>query len=402
MNELSRPGRRRRPWLLWTAAGVVLAVVAAVVAIGLSGTKPTATASGDYLRPGINKPTAGLLALDPMTDEGQIRAPAIDLTNEDGKPLTLSQFRGKVAIVTFNDDRCTDLCALLAQDIVTADRDLTAAQRANIAFVSINANPYYPAPSDAMAWSTQHGLAGLGNWYYGTGSPTQLSDAASAWGVPVQLDPATKDVTHGTEIFVVGPNGDETDLAQFGTEAADTAPFGHGLAQIAVDALPASLRGKVAGADLPAPVTGGTEVGDTVADVSLKNLSGTGTVSTASDRGKYTVLNFWASTCSACTTEMPDFEQEYRELGGRVAFLGIDVSDQTDAARSFAAKYGVDYPLAADPTGATAGRFRVTGLPYTVILSPSGKVLIRHPGALTHDELDYVLHQLDSALPAAG
>jgi cytochrome oxidase Cu insertion factor (SCO1/SenC/PrrC family)/thiol-disulfide isomerase/thioredoxin len=385
--------------MLWAAAALVVALVGAVLAVGLLGRTGPATASGGYLRPGLNKPTAELLSLDPMTGEGTVAAPATALTNEDGTPLSLARFRGKVAIVTFNDDRCTDLCALLAQDVIAADRDLTAAERAHVAFVSINANPYYPAPADALAWSRQHGLAGLGNWYYGTGSPAQLAAAAKAWGVPIQLDPATKDVVHGTQIFVVGPRGNEVDLAQFGTQAADTAPFGHGLAQLAVDALPAAQRGKVAGHGLSAPLARGTGVGDAPGAMSLKRLDGAGMVSTGSDRGRYLVLNFWASTCSACTTEMPDFEREFRELGGKVAFLGVDVSDKTDAARSFAARYGVSYPLAADPTGAVAGRFRITGLPYTVILSPAGKVLVRHPGAFTHDELDYVLRTLDSSLP---
>lgn len=397
MTDRSNPRPSLRSWLLWGGAGAVVALVAAVVVVGIVGGRTSTAASDDYLRPGINRATAELLSLDPMTDEGTVKAPATTLTNEDGKPLTLAQFRGKVTIVTFNDDRCTDLCALLAQDVISADHDLTPAEREKVSFLSINANPYYPTPADAQQWSTEHGLAALSNWYYGTGSPTQLAAAAQAWGVPIQLDPATKDVDHGTEIFVVGPKGDEVDLAQFGTQAADTAPFGHGLAQIAVDALPPSQRGTVAGSNLAAPLAGGTGVGDTPSPVELRALTGNATRSTSSD-GTYTVLNFWASTCSACTTEMPDFEREYGELGGRVAFLGIDVSDSSAAGESFAKHYGIDYPLAADPKGTVAGRFRVTGLPYTVILSPKGKVLVRHPGMFTHDELDYELHSLDSAL----
>jgi len=391
----------RSAWMLWTAAGVMVALVAALVVVVTAGTGSSGAASsgGDYLRAGLNKPTADLLSLDPMTDEGTVKAPATSLIDENGTPLSLAQFRGKVAIVTVNDDRCTDECALFAQDIQAADNDLTAAERADIDFVAINANPYYPTPADELQWSTQHGLSSLPNWYYGTGSPTQLSKTWGAWGEPVELDATTKTVQHGTDIFVVGPNGDEVDLAQFGDGSADTAPFGHGLAQLAVDALPASERGKVAGANLAAPLAGGTGVGDTPAAVKLATLAGNGTVSTASDRGKYTVVNFWASSCSACTTEMPDFEREYSELAGKVAFVGVDVSDQTDAARAFAAKTGVTYPLATDPTGATAGRFRIAGLPYTVILSPTGKVLIRHPGAFTHDELDFVLDDLDTSLP---
>jgi len=388
--------------MLWAGAALALTVIAAVVVVGIVGRASSGAASDDYLRAGLNKPTADLLALDPMTGEGTVTAPAIHLTNEDGTPLTLARFRGKVAIVTFNDDECTDQCALFAQDIQAADGDLTPAERADIAFVSVNANPYHPSAADALAWSTRHGLTALSNWYFGTGSPSQLAATWNAWGEPVELDPATRTIQHGTDIFVVGPNGDEVDLAQFGTESADTASFGHGLAQLAVDALPSAERGAVAGSNLPAPLAGGTGIGDTPAALKLAALSGGGTVSTASDRGRFTVVNFWASSCSACTSEMPDFEAEYRAFGGKVAFLGVDVSDPAGAGKAFAAKYGVDYPLAVDPTGAAAGRFRVTGLPYTVILSPSGKVLVRHPGAFTQPELDFVLRSLDAALPPSS
>lgn len=401
MTDQTRSPARHSAWLMWTGAGVLLAVIATVIVVATAGTGTAGTASrsGNYLRAGFNKPTANLLQLDPMTGEGTIKAPAIKLTNDNGSPLTLTQFRGKVAVVTFNDDQCTDQCAIFAQDVQAADRDLTAAERAHIAFVSVNANPYHPAPADTLAWSKQHGLATLPNWYYGTGSPAQLQATWKAWGEPVELDPKTRSVQHGTDIFIVGPTGNEVDLAEFGDEAADTAPFGHGLAQLAVDALPAAQRGHVAGTDLPAPLAGGTEIGDTPSPVTLPKLGAAATMSTAADRGKYTVINFWASSCSACTTEMPGFEREYHQLGGKVAFVGIDVSDSTDAARTFAAKYGVSYPLASDTKGTTAGRFRVTGLPYTVILSPTGKVLIRHPGAFTHDELNFVLDDLDTSLP---
>ncbi|MFC4245144.1 redoxin domain-containing protein [Gryllotalpicola reticulitermitis] len=392
--------RARAAVLMWTGAAVVLALIIAIALVAIAGKNSTSAASSDdYLRAGLNKPTADLLSLDPMTGEGTVTAPAINLTNENGTPLTLNRFRGKVAIVTVNDDQCTDQCALFAQDIQAADKDLTAAERAHIVFVAINANPYYPSVSDTLAWSKQHGLAALPNWYYGTGSPAQLSATWKAWGEPVELDPKTRTVEHGTDIFIVGPTGNEVDLATFGDESADTGPFGHGLAQIAVDALPAAQRGKVAGANLPAPLTDGTDVGATPAPFSLASLTGSGKVSTASDRGTYTVINFWASSCSACTTEMPDFQREYGQLDGKVAFLGIDVSDPTDAGRSFATKYHVTYPLVADPKGSIAGRFRITGLPYTVILSPQGEVLIRHPGTFTHDELAFVLQDLDTSLP---
>jgi len=74
------------------------------------------------------------------------------------------------------------------------------------------------------------------------------------------------------------------------------------------------------------------------------------------------------------------------------------VSDPVSAAQAFASTYGISYPLVADASGQTAASYRVTALPYTVILDPSGAVLVRHPGEFTHDELDAVLRMADQQL----
>ena len=258
------PVRRPRRAVLVAASVALAALVAVLLAVaGRGGASQAQDASRDYLRAGMNKPTATLLALDPMRGVGTVKQPEYTLTNEDGSRMTADRFLGKVVVLTFNDDRCADLCALFAQDVIAADHDLSARARAHVAFVSVNANPYFPAPADVEAWSEQHGLTGLPNWYFGTADPATLARTAQAFGVPIQLDPAQHSVQHGTEIFVVGPDGREVDLAQFGAEDADTGPFSHGLALLANDALPSSQRGAVAGSDLPTTVAGGTDVGDT-------------------------------------------------------------------------------------------------------------------------------------------
>ena len=149
------------------------------------------------------------------------------------------------------------------------------------------------------------------------------------------------------------------------------------------------------------PSTGSTQLNATPAPIELPVLGTPSTrFSTASDSGKYTLVNFWASTCSACTSETPALESEYQALGDTVAFIGIDVADRTAAGTTFATRFGVSYPLLQDTKGKTAGEFAISGLPYTVILGPKGKVLVRHPGALTQDQLDYLLRSLDMPLQA--
>lgn len=390
-----QPHRSVSGWLLWIvgSAGIVL-IGAIIILVALRGTTASAPAQ---VEPGINQRTAALLQLDPIGGLG-VKAHPFTLTDQNGAPMTLKEFAGRPVVLTFNDDQCTDLCTLLAQDVVTADHDLgTTAKK--IAFVSINANPYYPSVASVKAWSDTHGLGRTTNWYYGTATPATLSRLAADYGVPIELDAANKTVVHGTEIFFITPTGRESALGQFGTESADTGPFAHAIARAADDLLPAAQRTTVAGPSLPQ--TGGTSttLGATPAPITLPALSGGGKdLTTAADRGKYLVLNFWASTCTACVSEMPGLQDAHQHFGSAVDFLGIDVSDNPSAARAFARRVGVTYPLASDRSGRVSGQYQITGLPYTLILSPTGKVLIRHPGILTTEQLDYLLEMLDPHL----
>ena len=62
-------------------------------------------------------------------------------------------------------------------------------------------------------------------------------------------------------------------------------------------------------------------------------------------RGTPTVVNFFASTCTPCITEMPAFEEVYQELGGdQLAFLGLAVADRPDDALALVEQTGRHLP----------------------------------------------------------
>ena len=111
-------------------------------------------------------------------------------------------------------------------------------------------------------------------------------------------------------------------------------------------------------------------------------------------KGKVTVVNFWASSCTACVAEMPAMEQSFKDLGKTANFVGIDVADNPRDASAFAAKFGVTYPLLSDAAGAASGAYQVPGLPFTAVIGPDGTLLVRHPGAMTAEQLEYVLQSV--------
>ncbi|MCY3926293.1 MAG: TlpA disulfide reductase family protein [bacterium] len=91
--------------------------------------------------------------------------------------------------------------------------------------------------------------------------------------------------------------------------------------------------------------------------------------------GTPTVINFWASWCPPCITEMPAFEAVHRELGPNVAFLGVNVGDEPGAARELAERTGVTYPLAEDPDSAIFRAFGGLGMPTTVLVDGHGTIM---------------------------
>jgi cytochrome c biogenesis protein CcmG, thiol:disulfide interchange protein DsbE len=143
------------------------------------------------------------------------------------------------------------------------------------------------------------------------------------------------------------------------------------------------LAGRLVG---PPPTTGVVVegkalVGRPAPRVELPGLRG-GRVRLADLGGHPVVLNFWASWCPPCAAEMPDFERVHRQLGGRVAFLGINQRDELQAAEQLARSSGVTYPLAIDPTGRAFDAFGGLGMPTTVLIGADGTVVDIFAGQL--------------------
>jgi cytochrome oxidase Cu insertion factor (SCO1/SenC/PrrC family) len=390
----ARPSRGPRRSTLLGALGVALALVlAAVLFSGIHSSGPKDPA------PHITPAGASLLDLNVLNGANQVPTTDFTLVNQYGRPTSLDQFKGKAVILSFNDDQCPDLCTLLAQSIVVANRDLGRAAR-HVVFLSVNVNPFYPEVSAVRSWTKSHGLAGERNWVFTTGSPAQLEKVWQDYGTYVHLDQASKTVQHSTQMFFINPQGKDQAVASFGSNAANTSLFAHDMAQMAVDLLPASQQVAVGGPPTPSASQSDAAVGAHAPSFSLPVLGAPArTFSSASLRGRYAVVNFWSSTCTACVQELPHVEQAAKDLGNQVAFVGIDVADAPGAGRAFARRAGVTYQLASDSSGSVAGAYQISGLPFTVILGPRGTLLIRHPGSLTTEQLTYILEDLDQALP---
>jgi cytochrome c biogenesis protein CcmG/thiol:disulfide interchange protein DsbE len=148
-------------------------------------------------------------------------------------------------------------------------------------------------------------------------------------------------------------------------------------------------------------------VGAPAPDVRLAYLDG-GTQQLFELKGTPVVLNFWASTCAPCLTEMPAFEEfsaahlpgpDGKNPAGVVQVVGVAVADPEAAARKMVERTGVQYRNAADPQAEVFRVFGGTSLPRTVVIDAQGVVRDVHSGALTAAELTQKLQQ-QGLLPA--
>jgi cytochrome c biogenesis protein CcmG/thiol:disulfide interchange protein DsbE len=111
-------------------------------------------------------------------------------------------------------------------------------------------------------------------------------------------------------------------------------------------------------------------------------------------RGRPLVINFWASWCIPCRSEMPGFEHVHQHVGERIQFVGVDHQDTRPSALELLHDTGVTYPTGFDPDGHTAYDYGLVGMPTTVFISADGKVLEQHTGQLSEHDLQATIDRL--------
>lgn len=103
--------------------------------------------------------------------------------------------------------------------------------------------------------------------------------------------------------------------------------------------------------------------------------------------GKPIVINFWASWCGPCQSEMPDFQKVWEELGDRVQFLMINMTDgsrETQAtAEQFILEKGYSFPVYFDTTMEAAMTYGAYSLPTSYFINAAGEPVTYAEGAIS-------------------
>lgn len=130
-------------------------------------------------------------------------------------------------------------------------------------------------------------------------------------------------------------------------------------------------------------------VGEPVPDRELPVLGGSGEGTIADYRGRWVLVNLWASWCAPCRQEAPELERfasRYRTRN--LSVLGINVQDNSEDALSFLRDYEVGYPQLRSVGDERSDAFGSTGVPENFLVDPRGRLALIWRGPVDEEFLE--------------
>lgn len=141
-------------------------------------------------------------------------------------------------------------------------------------------------------------------------------------------------------------------------------------------------------------------VGTQAEDFHLTDLDGK-SQSLSQYRGKIVLVNFWATWCKPCTTEMPAMQAIYDKLRNK-GFVVLAVNELEDDAkvREHIKQYGHTFPVLMDHDNKVANQFGVFGLPVSVFIDQEGRVQeYIKGGLLTEEKISQTVQRIQDIKP---
>jgi len=371
------------------ATGVAGLAATALLALAACSSSASSQASGQQNAGAATTNPANAAAMEnPNLDLGSSlggkAAPDFKLVNQFGQPMSLSQFRGRVVLLGFEDSECTTVCPLTTQSMVLA-KELLGKAGDSVQLLGVDANPDAIDVSNVMAYSRVHGM--INQWDFLTGSLPQLKSVWKSYDIAVQVE--SDQIDHTPALYVIDQQGtlQKVYLTQMAYSSVTQS------AQVLAEEVASLLPGhpKLSSLESLGAISGQTPTDN----VSLAAADGDGSV--AFGPGKARLVAFfatWLSETSDLKSELTGLNAYAKAAASKhlpeLAAVDETVTEPSAAAvTSYLHQVGtLSYPVALDESGRLADGYGAQDQPWLVLVNKAGKIVWQHDGWVSVPELE--------------
>ncbi len=183
-------------WRLASRLSVITLALLVVIIIAILGVRNSASSAS----------SSGLQG----TDLGSSPTRDFRLTDQFGKQVALSDFKGKPVVLTFLYTHCPDVCPLTAEKLHTVMQNL-GSNTQKVAVLAVSLDPKGDTSASVLNFSQAHGM--LNYWHYLMGTQAQLSPVWTFYGLSAMpVTPTTTSsgtISHNTALYVIDKQGHE-------------------------------------------------------------------------------------------------------------------------------------------------------------------------------------------------
>jgi cytochrome oxidase Cu insertion factor (SCO1/SenC/PrrC family) len=377
-----------------TVLGAVLATVLATGALAgcsSAGSQPAAasqTPMSAQSMAALENPN-----LDTGTSLGNKPAPDFTLVNQFGQPMSLSQFRGRVVLLSFEDSECTTVCPLTTRSMVIA-KELLGKAGDSVQLLGVDANPDATAVSDVKAYSEAHGM--INQWDFLTGTVPQLKRVWQDYNIAVQVEAGQID--HTPALYVINQQGtlEKVYLTQMAYSSITQS------AQVIASEVSTLLPShpKLSSLQSLAAIPGQTPATRVTLPSAAPVAGGTGAAASAPvtlGPGKARLVVFfatWLTETSNLKAELTGLSAYAKAAAARQlpSLTGIDetvTEPSVQTVTSYLKRIGpLSYPVGLDETGRVADGYGVQDQPWLVVVNAAGKITWQHDGWVSLAQLE--------------
>ena len=136
-------------------------------------------------------------------------------------------------------------------------------------------------------------------------------------------------------------------------------------------------------------------VGSTIPDFSVKSLEGK-TIDKNALKGEVVILNFWASWCTPCMAEIPELKELAAHSKAKIVGIALD-DNGLETVKPFVETHQINYTVAVGSQDMFQ-QFNGVGIPYTLVLDPSQRIVKIYRGPTTRESLEADLKTIQQNL----